>query len=114
MRGAFDEEQFPHRHPYISGSPGAMRNLTVNQAREFIAKEGAGNYRKFEMYDTRRPIKRAWGEHLEEFLRSRGACGPCTHSHAACQVLSRHLRSLMRRLLLCQSMACGTGRIFML
>jgi hypothetical protein len=55
---------------------------SIAQAREIIGKN-SDNYKRFETYDTRRPAKKAWGEVLEQFLRSRGpsAC----RSRARCR-----------------------------
>ena len=59
--------------------------LTCEAARTLIAGQ-SGNYRRFETYDTRRPAKRAWGELLEQFLRSKGARLPSAFAQPAPQV----------------------------
>ena len=52
---------------------------SIAQARETIGKN-PDSYKRFENYDTRRPAKKAWGEVLEQFLRSRGPSLPLTRS----------------------------------
>ena len=51
----------------------SRRMASITQAREIIGKN-PDSYKRFENYDTRRPAKKAWGEVLEQFLRSRGPC----------------------------------------
>jgi hypothetical protein len=48
---------------------------TISQAREIVAKN-PDNYKRFETYETRRQDKKAWGEVLEQFLRTRGSAAP--------------------------------------
>jgi hypothetical protein len=50
---------------------GTARVIGRETCRELISKQ-PGNYKRFDNYDTRRAAKREWGEHLEQFLRTRG------------------------------------------